>query len=115
MATFPTLDRIIADDRKPDTGLYTVNAPDGSTFGQSLYGDEYFNFSPTFISVTEAEVTTLKSFYATNKLIAFDFEYIHRNMTTVTYECYFIAPGIQYVPQETGTFVVRAYFRGKEK
>ena len=115
MATFPTLDKVIADDRKPDTGLYHSIAPDGSMFGQSLYSDEYFNFALTFISVTEAEVTTLKTFYDTNKLIAFDFNYVHRNMTTVTYECYFTAPGIQYIPQETGTFVVRAWMRGKEK
>ena len=118
MATFPTLDRVIADDRKPDTGLFTVTAPDGSTFGQSLYDDEYFVFTPTFISVTEAEVTTLKTFYTTNKLIAFDFEYVHTagaSFTTITYECYFVPPGIQYIPQESGTFVCRAWFRGKEK
>lgn len=115
MATFPTLDRIIADDRQPDTGLFTVIAPDGGIFGQSLYDDEYFIFTPTFVNVTQAEVTTLKTFYDTNKLIAFDFNYTHSGLTTVSYECYFVAPGIQYIPQESKTFLCRAWFRGKEK
>lgn len=115
MATFPTLNRVIADDRQPDTGITMVIAPNGAPFGQSLYSDEYFIFTPTFINVSASQLTTTKTFYDTNKLLAFDFDYVHNGLTTVTYECYFMSPGLSYTPMESATYIVRSYFRGKEK
>lgn len=115
MATFPTMDRVVLDDRQPDTGLNTVVAPDGGLFGQSLYDEEFWIFNPVFISVTQTEMQTLQTFYATNKLVAFDFAYTHKDMTTITYECNFVSPGIKVMPQLTGTFICQAYFRGRIK
>ena len=117
MATFPTMDRIVGDDRQPDTGLVSVIAPDGNIFGQSLYDEEFWNFNPLFINVSESEKNTLEAFYATNKTIAFDFDYVHTGFSPITYECYFVAPGIKVMPhpQNMKTFICQAFFRGRIK
>lgn len=120
MATFPDLNRIIADDRAPDTGLITIIAPNGALFGQSLYADEYWVFSPTFIHVSQGEVDALNAFYAANKTVAFDYQYKHLRMATITYECYFIDPGISVIPTEATEnnlpiYIARATFRGRIK
>lgn len=121
MASFPSLKRVQVNDRARETGLTTVIAPDGSLFGQSLFSAEYFLFTPTFIDMTGAEVSTLQTFYVVNKLLAFDFDYVHRGMTTINYTCQFVTPGLEWYPTEayntaisSSRFIARCWFRGKQ-
>lgn len=117
MATFPELNRRNTDDRQPDTGLISVYGPDGSQFGQSLYSDEYWIFTPQFTGLTLTDRLQLESFYKSNKLLAFTYNYRDVNAGLEIYECYFVSPGYKIVPLQTPpgqeVYVAQAWFRGR--
>lgn len=116
MADFPTLNRVMGDDRQPDTGLTSVIAPDGRHYGQSFYDQEFWLFNPIFVNLGAVDKTNLESFYKSNKLLAFDYTYAQLNGPPEQYTCYFVAPGIKILPVQTPqgqeVYQAQAWFRG---
>lgn len=114
MATFPNVDRREVDDMRPDNGLSIVHAPDGYTYGQSLYVDVYQEFHVLFPNLTPAEADSIRQFEQDNRTVAFDYEYEIRGRLTVIYECIFLPPGVKI--RETQTVIMgEAWFRGRIK
>ncbi|CAH1387015.1 hypothetical protein [Candidatus Nitrotoga sp. M5] len=89
MATYPTLPTRPGGDPKPINGIEIDRAEDGTARGRSYHSSEKSRFVLDHPWLTFAQKDALATFYATNKLIPFDYYSI---TSAATHSCLFSAP-----------------------
>lgn len=91
MATYPALPTEYRSDPQPITRLAIDRAEDGTARGRAYHAADKVKIKVIHPLLTAADKATLDAFYATNRLIQFDYEAIDG----VTRSMLFAAP-IQY-------------------
>lgn len=73
MATYPTLSTAYGGDPDPISSISIDRSEDGQGRGRSFYTTDKSKFSIVHERLSSAEVSTLQTFYLTNKFLAFNY------------------------------------------
>jgi len=87
MADYPSTLKISKrSTAEPTSGIITDRGTDGTLRGRVLHSDK-LNFNVIHFHLSSSEVTTLKTFYTTNKALSFNFTW---PVDGETYTCIFL-------------------------
>jgi hypothetical protein len=100
MATYPTLPTAYGSDFKPINDIEIDRAADGTAYVRSFFSASRGSASVKHPRLTAADKATLDAFYATNRLLEFDYvspaDGVSRSCVFKGAPAYTVRPGARY-------------------